>query len=448
MASLTDSLVNLSHLDHLGQTVEHRGGPIRIVHIYAEPPDYNHKADPEEGTACVDDAARAAIVYLRHFETTRNTASREKAEALLRFVMYMQTQNGLFYNFVFNDRLDINRTHLRSHAESFEWWSARAIWALGTGARALAKANPPMADACVERIERSCPHVEQMLANYPQTEEYRGRTIPTWLIHGDHADATSELLLGLAALHQARPDAELHAAIVKLAEGIAMMRYGSMGQFPFGAHASNRDEWHGYGNSQTQALAEAGRLISPKLEAEHFYPRLIVEGILHSVTFDDLHGVRYYARIAYGIRCVAVGLVRLFEATGDARYAAMAGLAASWFTGANDSGRPMYDPATGHGYDGLMEGERINYNAGAESTIEALHAILEVEQHEPARRWLFARKDTPDPVRTTRNGTDYFFRVFNGGETNPQDRIAIIMDLTHEKLDVLDGPALDSFLNG
>ena len=55
----------------------------------------------------------------------------------------------------------------------------------------------------------------------------------------------------------------------------------------------------------------------------------------------------------------------------------MAGLAAGWFYGNNSAVFAMYDPTTGRGYDGLMGPSefRVNRNAGAESTIEALMAL-------------------------------------------------------------------------
>ena len=69
--------------------------------------------------------SRAAVVYLRHFELTRDEGAREKAEALLRFIAHMQRDDGLFYNFVWNNQLDINKTHPNSRANRFGWWAAR-----------------------------------------------------------------------------------------------------------------------------------------------------------------------------------------------------------------------------------------------------------------------------------------------------------------------------------
>jgi len=141
---------------------------------------------------------------------------------------------------------------------------------------------------------------------------------------------------------------------------------------------------------------------------------------------------------------VAVGLIRLHEATGDVRYAKMAGLAASWLTGNNRVGEPMYDPATGRCFDGLEDGNVINRNSGAESTIEALYTILEIEQHPEARRWLFARG--LEPTRASRDGNEYFYRIFEVRTDGTIQRIAVIMNLSLEKLDILEGQALTDWL--
>lgn len=144
------------------------------------------------------------------------------------------------------------------------------------------------------------------------------------------------------------------------------------------------------------------------------------------------------------MRCVSVGLLRLAAATGDARYARMAGLAASWLTGNNVARTAMYDAQTGRGYDGINGPDDVNVNAGAESTIEALFTLLEVEQHPEARRWLFARGEPP--VRREKDGTMYTYRLFAAGADPQARRLAVVMNRTDERTDVLDGERLVSFL--
>jgi hypothetical protein len=434
------SMVNTDHLDRLGEDVISDSGPVRIIHIYSEAPDYHWVGDDDEGVAAVDDAARAAVFYLRHFDATGEETSRRKAERLLRFLLYMQKEDGLFFNFVLNSGLEINRVHQNSLADDFGWWAARAIWAMGTGALVLKEVNPELSAELLARADRATGWVKNKLARFGETITHPYGVAPLWLLHETAADATSELLLGLAALQEAYPDSIRAVMIDQLATGVEMMQYGSMGTFPYGAHASWLGGWHAWGNSQSEALSALGRLDTPVREATHFYPRLLVSGWLHSLPLDG-SPPRRFEQIAYGVRCVAAGLIRLYEKTRDERYAIMGGLAASWFTGNNVAGQAMYDPGTGRGFDGINGPRSVNRNAGAESTIEALLSIHEVEKYEAARRWLHASGGAETSFE--RDGKRYMVRVYHTDD----DSAAVLMDLTDEELRVLVGAEL-TFLEG
>lgn len=440
------TLFNTAHLDRLGEDVQHGDTTTRIIHIYSEAPDYGWVGDDDEGVACVDDAARAAVVYLRHYEVSRDKESLEKARSLIRFVMYMQQDNGLFYNFLWDNTLRINTVHQNSVADQFGWWAARAVWSLGTAARVLKEVDENLSRQSADRVRRVLPYLSRLLERHGETETSHGREYPLWLVYGYASDATSEMLMGLAALNAAYPSAEIREMIERFADGIARMQFGSMNDFPYGAHASYLNEWHGWGNSQTQALAEAGIPESAIREAEHFYPRLLIDGWMHSFRLDDPGSARRFSQIAYSVRGVAVGLVRLYEATGDIRYAKMAGLAASWFTGNNVAGAVMYDAKTGRGYDGINGPDDVNRNAGAESTVEALMTVLEVERIGVARRWMRARGG--DPGRAEWNGESVLYRIFTTHESGgaKEGRLGLVAHLTSEKISILEGAELDEFL--
>ena len=436
-----DPLFNLAHQDHLLQIVDRGGVSYGIVHIYAEAPTYEWVGDEDEGVAAVDDAARAAVVYLRHFQLTGSEASREKAEALIRFVMYMQTDDGRFYNFVWNDELEINTTHENSRADGFQFWAARGVWALGMCARVLKDANSALSASCARRVDRTRPHIDALLENYGRTTQRGGRTYPTWLMNGFASDATSELVLGLVALRQAYPDEWLDVTVDRFAEGMDLMQFGDVATFPYGAHASWIETWHGWGNSQTQALAEAGILGGAVREAENFFPHLLVNGWRHSINLANPSGGREYEQIAYAVRCVAVGLVRLFEATGDEQFAILAGLAASWFTGNNVPGAVMYDGRSGRGYDGISGPSDVNRNAGAESTIEANFTMLEIERHPLSQQWMHARAEPAQTVQ--RNGDQVVYRVFTSGER----RVGLVLNFTQKSFEILADDELTQFLS-
>ncbi|NUM77441.1 hypothetical protein HUU40_24030, partial [candidate division KSB1 bacterium] len=98
-----------------------------------------------------------------------------------------------------------------------------------------------------------------------------------------------------------------------------------------------------------------------------------------------------YSQIAYALRPMIVGALRLAESTNDPRFAELAADLAQWFFGKNAAQAQMYDPQTGRGFDGILSEKEINRNAGAESTIEALYAILEVEANSVARQRLYEK---------------------------------------------------------
>jgi hypothetical protein len=72
-----------------------------------------------------------------------------------------------------------------------------------------------------------------------------------------------------------------------------------------------------------------------------------------------------------------------YHATGDERWAGLTLLAAEWFLGANDTGVPLYDPASGGCCDGLMRDGR-NENQGAESTLALIGACQAATRVEAA----------------------------------------------------------------
>ena len=439
-AASAGSAVNTDHLEHLSEDIVRGEDTLRIVHIYADAPSYAWISDDDEGAACVDDAARAAVFYLRVYERTGDRTARQNARKLLAFVSYMQAESGLFYNFVWDNTLRINTEHANSVADEFGWWAARAVWALGEGARVLKESDPGLSRQYAASIRRTYPYLDTFLARYGETAQANGFTFPAWLLYESAADATSELLLGLVALQQAYPDPALQTRITRFADGIERMRLGDVNTFPYGGFASYPGGWHGWGNSQTQALAAAGRVEVARREADDFYTLLFTDGWLHSLDYATRQP-RQFEQIAYATRCVALGLMRLYEKTGERRYAQMAGLAASWFAGNNVAGVAMYDPATGRGYDGINSATVVNYNSGAESTIEALAALAEVLRAPAAARWYDARADPP--ATRVVNGDTLRYRVF----TNAQNvRLALVRNLTRGTTDVLEGNALARFL--
>lgn len=394
------SVVNFSHLKHLTEQITMGADSVDIVHVYANYPDYNWVSAKEsgpEGIACVDDAGRAAVVYLRDFELNHRQSSLDRARRLLGFVLAMQESDGQFYNFVFEDHT-INRDGKTSF-KSFGWWAARGIWSLGHGYRVFREIDTLFARRLGLAVVRSLPHVHALMQNYGRTDQEGEFTFPRWLLYESAADATSELLLGLLEYWRAEPSDSLRNAIRAIAHGLVLMQHGDIGTFPYGLHRSWRTQWHLWGNSQTQALAMAGKFLgdssltaSARREADGFYTRLLCEGLFKEMDLRTPDGRSEFDQIAYDIRPMAVGLIRLYEATGNSDYLRLAGISASWLFGNNAAGATMYDSATGRCYDGIRDSTTINRNSGAESTIEALGTLVELEAYPGSMEYVHCRR--------------------------------------------------------
>lgn len=435
MAQGTGSLVNFTHLQHLTEKIEFLGDSVAVVHTYSNYPGYEWDAANGEGIACVDDAARAAVVYLRYYELTRNEGALEQAKPLLRFVMKMETDDGNFYNFIRKD-YSIN-TAGRTSSKSFGWWAARGVWCMSLGYRLLRDRDRQLAAELKAHIVRTFPHIDSLLLNFNRIQSVKGYRVPQWMLYESGADATSELLIGLIEFSHADRDARVIDFIRKHTEGLMVMQDGGIKTFPYGLHRSWKTMWHMWGNGQTQALAAAGKLLknnkmirSAEREADGFYSRLLIDGFTKEMDVVDSAKTSRCEQIAYAVRPMAVGLIRLYEATGKVRYLKMAGLAASWFLGNNLLNQQMYDPANGRCFDGITDPTTVNKNSGAESTIEALYVLAELERYETAKKYLQFKKVKQGAA------PGYLYAVF---ENIAHQELTLAIDLKKAELLLLEG---------
>ncbi len=435
------SLVNFQHLRHLTETIQMSGDSVDIIHVYANYPLYewvDAKESGPEGIACVDDAGRAAVVYLRHYELTKNQESLARARSLLKFILKMQANDGEFYNFIFADH-SINKDGKTSF-KSFGWWASRGVWSLSLGYRIFKDVDSSFAVRLRNGVERALPHVANLLIQYGKTREINSYKIPQWLMYESGADATTELLLGLIEYYSITNDMKVAKYIKQLCDGLMLMQDGDAKKFPYGAHRSWQTMWHMWGNSQTQVLASAGKVLhdkkmiaSAEQEAQWFYSRLLIEGLFKEMDISVPSKKITYEQIAYGIRPMAVGLLRLYDATGKEEYLTMAGLTASWFFGNNILRSPMYDSTTGRGFDGIRDSVTMNKNSGAESTVEALYTVIEIEQYQKAKQYLNYIK-----ISQGIRGTELFATFKN----SKGEEITIVCDSKAQGIKILNSKAL------
>ena len=388
------SFINTSHLDYLTVPVTFANGTKAAgIYIYAEAPGYHFVKDTDEGFTCVDDVARAAQVYLRSKNFSSDTATQAKAKNLIRFILEMQSDNGYFYNFLFPpDR--INRAGATS-INNANWWSWRALYTLAEAAPLMKNIDASLATKINAATNKLVTKIKTDLVNIPATTKVvSGITVPQWLPAGSATDQAAIIILGLIPYCEANPDTVLSAYLKKLADGIVMMQQGNATHFPYACFLSWENVWHAYGNDQAYALLKAATFLNDTIysqkalfEVNNFYPWLLQNGFKSSFSVIKngdqftMMNEKKYEQIAYGIRPMVFAAAEAFHITGEEKYADIAGKLAAWLLGANEAGINMYDKTTGRGYDGIIGKDSINYNSGAESTIEALLTLQKAESH-------------------------------------------------------------------
>jgi hypothetical protein len=414
-APAAPALTNLDHLDWLAVQVDPptqeghttyriaEDPAVGALWTYAEPNaggTYRHVGggtyDPAtdtygQGAYNADDIARAAVVYVRHWQATGSASSRHSAYELLRGLTYLQTSAGPNAgNVVLWMQPDGT---LNPSAEPVEqpdpsdsdasYWLARTIWALGEGYAAFRDDDPAFASFLRERLELAVDAVDrQVLDRYGQYLDIDGQKAPAWLVV-DGADATAEAVLGLSAYVDAGGSEHARTVLSRLAEGVAAMTEGDAQTWPFGAvrpWALSRSVWHARGSQMPVALVRASAALgTPSLadgtvsDAFTFDPWLLTSGGPDNGRLPT-RGDR--SQIAYGVDSRLQSLVAAAQTTRRDAARSLAGIVAAWYFGANAAGEPMYDPATGRTYDGINGEGVVNRNSGAESTIHGLLSML------------------------------------------------------------------------
>jgi len=223
----------LDYLEALTFDFERDGQTVSCVLIYAEPdPDqprvYHSAAAAEhgdEGIACVDDPARAALLALGVYERTRSRKALALARRWLTFVAYMQYADGSFANFIRNAAGVRNATGPTSPRGRY-WWSVRAKWALARAYRLTGdREYRDRYDACV--LE----------------------SIPDGKIRAVEVLAALEV-------YRHRPQVELRSRIIENCDVIA-----SLGDEPYFQDHPETPVVHLWGYHQLHAVAAAAELL-------------------------------------------------------------------------------------------------------------------------------------------------------------------------------------------
>lgn len=389
---LVNNAINFSHFNHLYKEIDFKGKKVGIVHIYSKYPNYVFDIEPNEGYTCVDDVARAILMLSKYLEVFGNDEiAVEKLKNLTEFVLQMQNQNGYFNNFIWNN-LSVNTTYKTSVAQ-LDWWSLRALLGL-EAAYPYLKSNQEIAGRIEIATEKLIINIKRDLPITSfNTEFINGIEFPTWLIGKHAADQSALLMLGLLKNYERTADGGAKLLIEAMAKGIMVMQKGDAGNYPYGAFLSWENMWHAWGNEQAFALLKAGTkfnnqeyINSALKEIDNFYPNLLKNGFAESFSIKKTGDVfteaqrNTYPQIAYGLRPMVWAASEAYKYSNNEKHLTLAKDLNLWLLGKNDANIAIYNANNGVCFDGVTGLNQVNRNSGAESTIESLMSLLEIEK--------------------------------------------------------------------
>ena len=386
--------INFDHFDHLYKEIDFMGKKVGIVHIYSQYPDYSYAIEPKEGFTCVDDVARAIVLFSRYLKVNKKDKEAfNKLKKLTEFVLLMQHENGYFNNFIWDD-LSINTNYKTSLAE-LNWWSFRALWALESAYPLLERADKDLADRIAISSDRLLANIKRdMPITNLKKELIENIEVPTWLPQKYASDQSALLILGLLKTYERTSDDDIKSMIDHLAQGIMIMQKGDSKNYPYGAFMSWQNLWHAWGNSQAYALLKAGQkfrnsiyIESAMKEIDNFYPYLLENGFAEALWIKKTDKNNFseikrndFPQIVYGLRPMVWATLEAYQYSKKEKYAQLATGLASWLYGENDAKITMHNKNTGICFDGIISEKEINRNSGAESTIESILILLEMKK--------------------------------------------------------------------
>ena len=325
----------LNRLVSLARYLDVLGPPVLGLAIYADDRGaaFAARETGEEGVACVDDVARALVLWCDLWERTHEPVARTWIDGLLGFCRWAQQADGRFLNFVLDWNGALNVEGATSRADGGSFWHAR-------GARAMAKVWRTFGD---EQARADFERARAWFDDRPTGADVRAVQVLAALDAGDHT-----------------------AAISRWCDEIVTLRRGDVL-----LDAQGAPQPHLWGHIQEGVLAlVSGAIGRPELldaarRSADAYLAPLIDGAFDLPTVQP-----------YGVASAVYAMDRLADATGEPRYATAARDARAWFDGRNTARRPVYDRGAGRVADGIDDG-RLNPHSGAESNLLGAQALID-----------------------------------------------------------------------
>ena len=289
-----------------------------------------------EGVACVDDAARLAVLLLHAHSVHNLPWALQWAHETLAFVLHLQRPDGNFVNFVLDWEGTPNLTGPTSAPEASPWL-ARALYALS-------------------------------VAFHVTGDEHYRECFYAALDHlaaSEYTDVLGQGLIAVLEMHQASPDQALVAVAKQLAGRVsACRREGVLLNHP------DEEFAHLWGHIQPAALCLAATMLDTDA-----WTSVAARSVQDTIVPIVRRAFERPRTLVYDVSSAVYNLDAVYAATGARYYRALARDARAWFHGRNSAAAPVYDPVRGMVFDGIDEG-RVSENSGAESNVEGGLALF------------------------------------------------------------------------
>ncbi|MFN8233217.1 MAG: hypothetical protein U0V56_07025 [Actinomycetota bacterium] len=337
----------LRQLARLTRPMRAAGPDALAVAVYGDALDrhVDAKESGYEGVACVDDAARLLDVLCDVWLRTRLPAIERWARGLLDFVLWMQTDDGRWVNFVYGWDGEQNHEGLTSvRGENF--WHARALLGLSNAWIVLKD----------ERAERALSAGFAHAAAKPAPADVRAV----------HMEVARRLIRTGSTKLVPVLDGWAQELVACRTDDVLMNSLEETGVPHLWAHI------------QEGVLADAGILLGD--------PRLVdvAAESARAVLVPAVEGGFDRPSVSpYDVSSTIFSMDRLARARDDGGWSSLAEDARDWFSGRNTAGAPVYDEGRGRVADGVDEG-RLNRNSGAESNIVAAEVLMEAAMRSAA----------------------------------------------------------------
>jgi len=299
---------------------------------------------------CVDDVARGLVVLAREPQLDADLA--RLVDRYLAFISHAQIHTGAVHNRLGYDR----RWH--DSAGTGDWWG-RALWGLGTvaarGKHAWLRAEA-LSRFDISVVHRSTSRRAMAMASLGASEVLSR--------HPEHRQARGLLTHAAQLIGRPRNDRQWRWPEHRLFYANAVLPEALLAAGQFLDNASMVDDGLTMLAWLHTVESRDGRLsVTPAGGWSANDPR---------PGFDQQ---------PIEVSTLADAYMRAWAVSGDPMWIDATRMCIAWFAGDNDIGKPMMDPDTGGGFDGLGR-TAPNLNQGAESTLALISTLQYVPELE------------------------------------------------------------------